>query len=233
MRAFALGEESVAADKERIILFYERKDAAAWLAHLDMMRLFERSLGRADWPLSWTEDAFNPRPEIVFALPVGVGIETRRDPLEVTLALDGQIFDPDLALIRLNLSFPAGVRVVDWKEGQAGRQSLMARVTAARYRLEAEGIGAAFGQAFGGGGQVEVEWQQKKKRTVVDLAPRILSFEEGGEDRIFLTAGAGSTGHLRLDLLLEALVLHGGLNRKAAQGARLVRLSVFLDGEPA
>ena len=220
------------ADKERIILFYERRGAAVWLAHLDMMRLFERSLARADWPLSWTEDAFNPRPELVFALPVGLGIETRRDPLEVTLALDGQALDPDRALLCLNHSFPAGVRVVDWKEGKAGSQSLMARVTAARYRLEAEGIGAAFRQTFAGG-PVEVVRQQKKKRTVVDLAPRILSFEEDGEDRVSFTAGAGSSGHLRLDLLLDALVLHGGLNRNAAQGARLVRLFVFLDGEPA
>ena len=220
-------------DKQRIMLFYERRDAVAWLAHLDMMRLFERSLSRADWPLSWTEDAFNPRPEIVFGLPVGVGIETRRDPLEVTLALRGQVFDPDQALIRLNHSFPAGVKVVDWHEREPGSRSLMAQVTAARYRLEAGGVGTAFRKAFGGSGPVEVVRQQKKKKLVVDLAPRILSFEEGGEGKVFLTAGAGSTGHLRLELLLDALVLYGGLSREAAQGARVVRLSVFLDGDTA
>ena len=70
--------------KERIRLAYERQGSAVWLGHLDMMRLFERAFSRANWPLSWTEDAFNPRPEIVFALPVAVGIETRSDPLEVS-----------------------------------------------------------------------------------------------------------------------------------------------------
>ncbi len=221
-----------AVEKRRVMLFYERRDAAAWLAHLDMMRLFERSLSRADWPLSWTEDAFNPRPEIVFALPVGLGIETRRDPLEVTLAPHRQDFLPDRALIRLNESLPAGVKVVDWKEGDPGSQSLMARVTAACYRLEARAVGPAFDRTFGGG-PVEVVRQRKKKQVTVDLAPRILAFEACGQDCVILTAGAGSTGHLRLDLLLEALVLYGGLDPQAALGARLVRLSVFLDGDTA
>lgn len=219
-------------DKLRIMLFYERRDAAAWLAHLDMMRLFERSFNRAAWPLSWTEDAFNPRPEIVFALPVGLGIETRRDPLEVKLVLPGQAFLPDQALKRLNESFPAGVKVVDWAEREPGSPSLMAAVTAARYRIEAEGIGAAFSRTFSGG-PVELVRQRKKKQVTVDLAPRLLSYESCGPDCVSLVGGAGSTGHLRLDLLLEALVLYGGLSEEAASGARLVRLAVFLDGDRA
>ncbi|HPX92985.1 MAG: DUF2344 domain-containing protein [Fastidiosipila sp.] len=218
--------------KRRILLFYERRDAAAWLAHLDMMRLFERSLSRADWPLSWTVDAFNPRPEIVFGLPAGVGIETRKDPLEVRLAPEGQLFEPDAALLRLNLSFPAGVRVTGWQETDSGSPSLMARVRAAQYRLEAEGIGSAFSRTFAGG-PVEVVQERKKRRIPVDLATRVFSSQVLGENCLSLMGGAGSTGHLRIDLLLEALVLYGGLRREAAQGASVVRLAVFLDGHGA
>lgn len=217
-------------DKKRILLFYRREGAAAWLAHLDTMRLFERALSRADWPLSWTVDAFNPRPELVFALPVGVGIETRRDPVGLTLADGNQAFDLEEAVDRLNRSFPKDIRVVDYQEEPAtGKGSLMARVKAARYLLEAPGLGLAFDRTFSGGEPVVMTRQQKKKKVTVDLTPRLFAWQVGKSDQVTLTAGAGSTGHLRIDLLLDSLVQFWGLDPSAARGSRVVRLEVILD----
>ncbi len=215
--------------KRRILAYYERRGPAAWLAHLDMMRLFERALSRAGWPLSWTEDAFNPRPGIVFALPVGLGIETRRDPLEMTLLDPEGGFRLEGAVEDLNRALPAGVLLVGAQEEEGGGKSLMARVKAAQYLLEAPGAGPAFRSVFESGGPVEVERLHRKKRRVIDLAPRLLSLDSLEEDRVVFTGGAGSRDHLRLDLLLDALVKYGGLDRETALGSRLVRLAVFLD----
>lgn len=219
----------MADDKRRILAFYRREGPAAWLAHLDMMRLFERAFSRAGWPLSWTEDAFNPRPEIVFALPVGLGIETRRDPLEISLIDPGGTFELEGAVAALNRTLPRGVALVEAFEEEGRGRSLMARVTAAQYLLEAPGIGRAFQSAFESGGPVEVIRFHKNKRLPVDLGPRLLSTDALEEDWVVFTGGAGSKDHLRLDLLLDALVLYGGLDQETAQGARLVRLAVILD----
>ena len=63
---------------------FRREGPAIWIAHLDVMRTFERSLRRADLPLDWS-GGFNPRPKIVFALPLGVGIEAWAELVDVTL----------------------------------------------------------------------------------------------------------------------------------------------------
>ena len=215
--------------KERIRLAYERRGPAVWLGHLDMMRLFERAFSRANWPLSWTEDAFNPRPEIVFALPVAVGIETRSDPLEVSLHQDQADFDLEEGLATLNRTLPQGVRIVSSLKLEDVRGSLMAKVRAARYQLEAPGIGEAFRAVFKEGQPVLVTRIHKRKKQTIDLTPRLISLDDWDHDRLVFTGGAGSTGHLRLDLLLEALVQYGGLDQEAAQGARIVRLAVLLD----
>ncbi len=215
--------------KERIRLAYERQGSAVWLGHLDMMRLFERAFSRANWPLSWTEDAFNPRPEIVFALPVAVGIETRSDPLEVSLHQDQADFDLEEGLAALNRTLPQGVRIVSSLKLEDVRGSLMAKVRAARYQLEAPGIGEAFRAVFKDGQPVLVTRIHKRKKQTIDLTPRLISLDDWDHDRLVFTGGAGSTGHLRLDLLLEALVQYGGLDQEAALGARIIRLAVLLD----
>ncbi len=212
----------------RVLLFYERRDAAAWLAHLDTMRLFERAFSRARWPLAWTEDAFNPRPQIVFALPVGVGIETRRDPVEV--GLSDTAFELSAAVDCLNHTLVDGVRIVEAGWADDAGPSLMARVSGARYRLEAGGIEQAFRTTFRPGREVVMTRQRKGRRTSVELSSKLFAFEGVSSDAVILTAGAGSCGHLRIDLLLEALVRDGGLTREAALGVRVVRLEVLLDG---
>lgn len=220
-------------DEQRVIrLYYERTGPLAWIAHLDMMRLFERALARAGWPVSWTEEAFNPRPQLVFALPVGVGIETRMDPVDIILEDPDKEFQVEDGLLRLRAALPAGVRIRAFEETDPRAKSLMARVTGASYRIEAPGILEAYEKTFRGG-PVEVSRIRKKKKSTVDLTPRIFKAEGEGEDILVVTGGAGSQDHLRTDLLLEALVSYGGLAEDAAQGARIVRLSVFLDAKPA
>ncbi|HHV41243.1 MAG TPA: TIGR03960 family B12-binding radical SAM protein, partial [Clostridiaceae bacterium] len=90
----------------RIRLEYSRQGAPAWLGHLDMMRTMERLFKRADLALAWTE-GFNPRPQLVFALPAGVGVELKADICELVLTTAPP--DPEQLLIRLNAVAPGGI----------------------------------------------------------------------------------------------------------------------------
>lgn len=51
---------------------YRKEGPARFLAHLDVLRAFERAVRRAGLPILLTE-GFNPRPKLVFAAPLGVG----------------------------------------------------------------------------------------------------------------------------------------------------------------
>lgn len=216
----------------RLMLFYERRNAAAWLAHLDTMRLFERAFSRADWPVAFSVEAFNPRPMIVFALPVGIGVETRRDPVEVVLIDRDQSFDVEKNIQLLNDSLPSGVRIVDGTWVENVQKSPMARVKAASYRIEAPGVGEAFLKTYESEQEMWVTRVHKKKKITVDLRPRIFSVLTADRDLLELTGGAGSADHLRIDLLLDALCRDGGLSEADALGARITRTRVFLDADP-
>ena len=204
----------------RVLLFFARQGAAAWIAHLDTMRLFERAFNRAQWPVAWTEDAFNPRPMLVFGLPAGVGIETRRDPLEVTLETP---VDMNCSVEKLNRLLPPGVEVVAWGEAPATKKSLMSLVKAADYLIEAPEICRAFEKTFSSRPSVIVPWARKGQVKEINLTPRILDARKITDDTLCIKAGAGSENHLRVDLLLEALVRDGGLSNESAAGARIIR----------
>jgi hypothetical protein len=40
------------SEEHRLILYFARRGATVWLAHLDNMRLFERAFNRAGWPIA-------------------------------------------------------------------------------------------------------------------------------------------------------------------------------------
>jgi radical SAM-linked protein len=214
----------------RVLLYYARTGSTAWLAHLDMMRLFSRAMNRAAWPLAWSEGAFNPRPDIVFGLPAGCGIELERDPVEIGLDVSNEAlaFDLEDAVRRLNTTLPESVRVVDAAYTEPVGKSLMSRVFAATYRIEALGVSSAYTKTFTGA-PVMVEHVRKKKTTTVELTSKIMDADVSDDNTLLIVCGAGSVNHLRIDLLLKALVRDGGLSPEGAAGARLVRESVLIN----
>ncbi|NLZ66743.1 MAG: DUF2344 domain-containing protein [Clostridiaceae bacterium] len=215
--------------QNRVLFHYARTGSTIWLAHLDMVRLFSRAMNRAAWPLYWSEGAYNPRPDIVFGLPAGCGIELERDPVEVGLATspDEGSFDLEEAVLRLNAALPESVQVTEANYTESGGKSLMARVCAARYRIEAPGVSSAYRKTFTGA-PVTVEHVRKKRTTSVELMSKIMDADVVYDDVLRITCGAGSVNHLRINLLLKALIRDGGLSPEVAAGARLIREAVFM-----
>ena len=55
-----------------------------YISHLDLIRTMGRVLARAGAPL-WYSEGYNPRPKMVFALPLSVGVESKCEFLDVRL----------------------------------------------------------------------------------------------------------------------------------------------------
>jgi len=110
---------------------FERGDELKYIAHLDIMRLFERAFKRAEIPVAHSQ-GFNPRPHIVFALPMALGLSSEGEFADAELE---ESYEPDIFMERLNAVLPAGIKVTGAWEAKNGK-NIMAIVEAARYRID-------------------------------------------------------------------------------------------------
>lgn len=89
---------------------FEKTGNAAYISHLDLMRLFQRSFKRAGLPLTHTK-GFNPRPSVSIALPLSLGVESICELLDFELEAEG--FTCEEIKNRLNDHLTEGVRILE------------------------------------------------------------------------------------------------------------------------
>src|SRR4051794_11432333 len=78
------------------------------LSHHDLMRAFERMLRRADLPVRTTQ-GFNPKPRLVFALSLPLGVVGRAEVLELELY---RPLPPEEVHDRLARQAPPGLEIL-------------------------------------------------------------------------------------------------------------------------
>ena len=88
---------------------YGKDGKIRFVSAIDMGRIWERSLRKADLPIAYSE-GFSPHPKISFpdALPLGFG--STGEYAELTFAVP---IDIDAAMTELNGAFPSGLRILD------------------------------------------------------------------------------------------------------------------------
>lgn len=92
---------------EHVRIFFEKKNAARFMSHLDLMRCFGRALRRAEIPF-WYTEGFNPHPFMTFALPLSLGTTGLCESVDIKLVDD--MTGAEIAE-RLNRSLPEGLYV--------------------------------------------------------------------------------------------------------------------------
>ena len=80
-----------------------------FISHHDTMRLFERALSRARWPVKFSQ-GFNPRPKLSLPLPRAVGVTGLSELLVVDLDEPVELAE---ALGRLREQMPAGLTLTE------------------------------------------------------------------------------------------------------------------------
>jgi radical SAM-linked protein len=124
-----------AVPRQRWRIIIRRGDDARFLAHLDAMKLWERALRRAAIPIASTE-GFNPRPRIVFAAPLPLGMLAEREVVDVVLSERLTVAD---LRERLERDLPAGFTLVDLHDVWLNAPSVASQLASATYRVDLAG----------------------------------------------------------------------------------------------
>ena len=216
-------------DGRTVRLRFARHEPAIWLAHLDLMRTFERSIRRAGLPVSYSH-GFNPRPQLSFALPIGTGLATRDDYVDISLT---EPVNPAELMASLNRMLPEGLVVLAAAAVHAEGPSLMSKVRAADYCLQGSGIAEAARTMAAMAGELPwpVEKNSKGKKIVLNVRPLLINLDLDAPDQITIRVRAGSSENLRPDLFLDALVRYGGMDPLAAADTTICRLHLLVAGD--
>lgn len=114
--------------RDKVRIRFRKLGDLRLISHHDLMRCFERMLRRADLPYHATQ-GFNPKPRLVFALPLSLGIVGLDEVAD--LELDIELPEEEI-LARLSMQAPPGLEILS--VCRIPRQS-PSRAEAAHYRL--------------------------------------------------------------------------------------------------
>lgn len=95
-------------DKKNIRVFFEKKDRAIYISHLDLLRTMQRALKRSGLPI-WYSEGFNPRIYLNFPLALSLGTEGVREPMDMAIVEDVSFEE---ITEKLNGACPEGIRIV-------------------------------------------------------------------------------------------------------------------------
>ena len=110
---------------------FTRGEKVKFISHLDLMKVFERAIRRSGLPIAYSQ-GFNPHPQMVFGLPLAVGMTSEGEyaDFDLTEEIDTQIF-----MDRLNASLPEAIRVTAAAPKNT-KGNIMASICGADYDLE-------------------------------------------------------------------------------------------------
>ncbi len=186
---------------------FERREEIKFIGHLDIMRLFERAFKRAGIPIAHS-GGFNPRPRIVFAQPMPLGLTSEGEFADVEIM---ETVDTKEFIKVFNESLPLGVRILDAK-CKTNNSNLMGLIDAAKYRIDFEtsetmDMRQAI-QCVISRKQVNVMKKTKKGMKEINIRPLIYEMEgeiTGYNGCFIVLLGAGQDNNVRPELFLDGV----------------------------
>lgn len=177
---------------------FEKRDTAAYLSHLDLMKCLQRSFVRAGVPVKYSQ-GFNPHIEMSVVVPLSTGYETVCDLCDLELTCDEL---PGDFVSSVNAALPRGMRVLS--AGKADRpvnQIAFCSYEITLPRGDEEKMAALFASP------VLVEKRSKRGSREVDVRDyiRSVTFRAEGEKTVCACVLAAGNDPLNPMYLVKAL----------------------------
>lgn len=179
------------------------------IGHLDIMRYFQKAIRRAGIDIAYSE-GFSPHQIMSFAAPLGVGLESEGEYLDIQVhsaSSSRQMTE------ELNQVMAEGIRVCSVRRLPEGSKNAMSIVDAADYRLRFyEGCSPKIQQSFRefmAQEELPVLKKTKKSEALLDIRPLIYDFQVN-DNEIFLKLATGSVHNLKPELVMETFFTRMG-----------------------
>jgi radical SAM-linked protein len=117
---------------QRLRITFSRGEEIKYLSHLDIMRLWERALRRADIPLAYSQ-GYNPHPKISIASPLPIGVTGDGELMDIFLR---KTISPYFLMKAVSEQMPAGVSIVGIDQVSTRLPSLQSQVRQAEYVVQ-------------------------------------------------------------------------------------------------
>lgn len=182
----------------RIRVTFSKTGALRYIGHLDLHKLWERSLRRADMALMYSQ-GFHPQPKIQLASALPLGFSSRCEIVD--LWIDGEV---DLAGFpaRLSRSVPAGLGIISAAEVDEKSPPMQTQINTSEYlvtlfdEIDLEFLRNAISFSLR-----KTNMARERRGKSYDLRPLIESLEIGQPDAdghptliMILAAREGATG---------------------------------------
>lgn len=227
----------------KIRIKFAKYGTMKFIGHLDMMRFFQKAIRRANIDIRYSE-GFSPHQIMSFAAPLGVGIESQGEYLDIEV---NSLTTTEDMKNRLNHAMVEGVEVLAVCILPDTVKNAMASVAAASYQLHKKEGSFAIADldkklsAFYAQEHIPYTKETKKSVLELDLKQGIYSLEagevtvpfyEGAEKRttqaIRMMVDASSSGNIKPTMVFEKFCEFAGLEIPAS-AYQVTRLDTYTD----
>ncbi|MDO5294790.1 MAG: TIGR03936 family radical SAM-associated protein [bacterium] len=208
-------------------LKFNKYGSMKFIGHLDIMRYFQKAFRRAGIDIAYSQ-GFNPHQLTSFASPLGVGLTSDGEYMDMQLNSD---ITEEEFLSKINETMAEGISVISFKPLKDDCIKSMAAVAAADYMVSLKDgydVIDNFAEKFNLFiGQSEIVITKKTKKSEVEMDIKPLIFHYGLDDKefaartngsydisfadaysndnvVFLQLSSGSVANLKPELVMEA-----------------------------
>lgn len=184
---------------------FSKYSSIIFIGHLDMMRYFQKAIRRAEIPIAYST-GFSPHQIMSFAAPLGVGLYSNGEYLDIELTEE---VSTAYMKEKLNETMAEGVEILSVKALSLDAENAMASVAAAGYFVRIRSghePDFTFGEGFDDfmkQPSIPYEKETKKSKKILDLKEGIYEYCVK-EDGIYLLVNASSSGNIKPGMIMEA-----------------------------
>ncbi len=178
-----------------------------FIGHLDMMRYFQKAFRRAGFDMAYSK-GFHPHQLITFASPLGVGLESSGEYMDIEVVSAGDLDEMKAALAA---QMAEGVEILSIHALDENAGNAMSLVAGADYKIAfredmmpmpVSDLKAAMAD-FMARPEIQVLKKTKKSERIVDIRPLIYDLSVTDQGEILMQVSAGSAANLKPELVLE------------------------------
>lgn len=212
----------------KVRIKFKKYGAMIYIGHLDVMRYFQKAIRRAEIDIAYSQ-GFNPHQVMSFAAPLGVGLYSNGEYLDIECVTVTTSKEMEA---RLNEVMVEGFEIVNVRALPDSAGNAMASVAAAeyevclRYDYSIDFDYAGQLDSFYKQNQIYVMKQTKKSEKELDIKPFIYDLTVSYEDTLDqegkfvqkpvfkMMVDASSAGNIKPGLVMQAFYDFAGLRAK-------------------